>query len=512
MRLVLFLQSSVCVLLLASACTINNVSDSADSGAGSTETGGAGVGGASSGTGGAGGGANVAGASSVASGGSSVTSGSSIGGASPATGGTNSAGGGSGIGGTVAATGGNAAGGNAAGGSAAGGNTGVGGSAATTGGNATGGKAAGGNSGIGGSVAATGGNATGGKAAGGSSGIGGSVAATGGNATGGSSPGGASNVAGSGTLAAALPISTFVFERKQANGNDHLVAMDVESRQQRVITTLAEGSVTGWKIDGVTVSPDRTRIVLASPYGATVADNATGLSTNRLWNLDINGNDFRRITPVFPNTHAGQLGWHIDVRDPAFSPDGQYVVYDYGEGDYSGGYVAPWFVAADGSTLPSLISTSLDCSVNNNGVFNPVTGDLLLEHVVCIGGQKGGYFLYPNAGGAPDFLVNDDGISLSSEPPAFSADGSVFVYTGRTYSDNIQSLYAYSMSNRTVVPLIPGSANTDIINASFSPDDRYMVYCVKAGNLYDLRVMDFSADPPTDTELTSDGVSCDPVF
>jgi Tol biopolymer transport system component len=310
----------------------------------------------------------------------------------------------------------------------------------------------------------------------------------------------------------ALPATTFVFERKVVNDRDHLVAMDFVSLQQRVITTLTEGTVEGYKVDGVTVSPDRTRLVIASLYGPTAADVATGLATNRLWSLDTEGQDFLRLTPVFPNSHAGQTGWRIDVRDPAYSPDGKVIVFDYGEGNFTSGYVAPWVTAADGSTLPSLFDTNLDCSVNGNAAFNPVTGDLLLAHVVCIGGVKGGYYLYPKGGGAPDYLVNEEGVSLSSEPPAFSVDGSIFAYTARTYSDSVQSLYAYIMSERRVVPLVLGAVGRDVVNASFAPDNMHMVYCVKEGDAYNLRLLNLGADPPTDTALTSDGVSCDAVF
>lgn len=346
------------------------------------------------------------------------------------------------------------------------------------------------------------------SSAGGSSFAGSGFSVNGGSSTGGSG--------GQGTevFVNALPDTTFVFERRVGNDYDHLVAMDLVSLEQRVITTLVEqgSSVEGYKLDGVTVSPDRTRIVIASLFGPTAADVATGLATNRLWSLDTSGSDFQRLTPVFPNSHAGQSGWRIDVRDPAYSADGTLIVFDYGEGDFNGGYVAPWVTAADGSTLPSLIDTNLDCSVNGNAAFNPVTGDLLLAHVVCIGGVPGGYYLYPKDGGAPDYLVNEEGVSLSTEPPAFSADGSIFVYAARTYSDNVQSLYAYIMSERRVVPLVLGAVGVDIVNASFAPDNVHMVYCVNQGDAYDLRLLDFSVDPPTDTALTNDGVSCDAVF
>ncbi len=288
--------------------------------------------------------------------------------------------------------------------------------------------------------------------------------------------------------------------------------MDYVSLEQRVITTLAEGSVPGWGIDGVSVSPDRTRIVLASSYGATAQDTATGLATNRLWSLDINGGDFVRLTPVFPNTHPGQTGWSIDVRDPAFSADGQNVVFDYGEGDVQGGYVAPWFVPADGSALPSSIDTNLDCSVNGNAAFNPATGDLLLTHVVCLPGVGAGFYSYPAAGGAPEYLVDEKGVSIASDPPAFSADGSVFVYAARSDSDNIQSLYVYVVSQKQVSPLLLGGNGVDIVNATFAPDNAHMVYCTKAGDAYDLHLIDLGVDPPTDVPLTNDGASCDAVF
>jgi Tol biopolymer transport system component len=323
---------------------------------------------------------------------------------------------------------------------------------------------------------------------------------------------GSGGTSGGGGSVAALPPTTFVFERKVANGNDHLVAMDCVSGEQRVITTLADGSVAGYKIDGATVSPDRTRVVISSLFGPTAEDNATGVATNRLWSLDMSGGDFRRLTPVFPNNHPGASSWGIDVRDPAYSPDGQFVVFDYGEGNGQSGYVAPWIVSSAGGSLPSLFQTGLDCSVNGNAAFNPVTGDMLLMHVVCIGGVKGGYYLYPKQGGAPDYLVNEQGASLSSEPPAFSFDGSVFVYSARAYADNIQSLYAYVMSERKVAPLVLGAQGMDIVNAAFSPDNAHMVYCVRQGDVYNLRVIDLSLNPPTDKALTNDGVSCDAVF
>jgi hypothetical protein len=529
MRQALLVYSQVVLLVVSSACTVANSSGPASDVGKST-------GGRA--TGGTGAAAGNFSAQNGGTAGSSIAAGNAgSAGSSPASADAGSAGSslGSGFGGSAGTTTATANGSTAGlgispgSGNSAGTTPQSGGQNSVSGGPATGGVSAAGNAtSIGGSSAAgrngtsLGGSSAAGRSGtslGGSSSVGGSGASIGGSSSvGGGTPIGGSSSVGSGgaagTVGSAKSLSptVFVFERKVASDRDHLVAMDYMSGEQRVITTLAEGSVAGWSLNGVTVSPDRTRIVIASMYGATAADNATGLATNRLWNLDTEGKDFRRLTPVFPNTHPGQLGWHIDVRDPAYSPDGQFVVFDYGEGDSAGGYVAPWVVAADGNSLPSLFETNLDCSVNNNAAFNPVTGDLLLEHAVCIGAGKVGFYSYPSGGGAPDYLVNDQGMSLSSEPPAFSADGSVFVYSGTTYSDNIMSLYAYIVSERRVVTLIPGGVGIDILNATFSPDNTHMVYCVKQGDAYDLRLVDFGVDPPTDSPLTNDGISCDAVF
>lgn len=233
----------------------------------------------------------------------------------------------------------------------------------------------------------------------------------------------------------------------------------------------------------------------------------TGMATNRIWSMSTDGGDMTRLTPVFS---GGASTTQIDVRNPSFSPDGQRVYFEYGE--YTGSwYVAPWWVPADGSAVPSLVQTDISCTINSNPTFNPVTGDLLLKHTVCLGGVHGGYFLYPKAGGAPVHLVDDQGSDLSTTPPVFTSDGGGFLFTART-SDQIQSLFLYVMDSQQILTLVAGDANTDIVNASISRDVLHVVYCVKQGGSMDLRMLDASVDPATTVALTQDGVSCDPVF
>jgi Tol biopolymer transport system component len=302
-----------------------------------------------------------------------------------------------------------------------------------------------------------------------------------------------------------LPPSTFIFQRKVAADQDHIVAMDYVTGQQRVISTLAEPDAAGWAVDGMAVSPDRSRIVFASLYGPTQQDSLTGKATNRLWSMNTDGGDMLRLTPVFT---GGPDTTKIDVRNPSFSPDGQNVYYEYGE--YTGSwYVAPWWVAADGSAVPSLLQTEPNCTINSNPTFNPVTGDLLLQHTVCLGGVHGGFFLYAKGGGEPVHLVDDQGLDLDF--PVFTADGSGLLFVART-SDQIQSLYMYVFDTQQIVTVVAGTADVGVVNAALSSDLQHLVYCLKQGDSTDLWMLDGTVDPPSTVRLTDDGASCDPVF
>ncbi|MEZ4221913.1 MAG: hypothetical protein R3B13_13355 [Polyangiaceae bacterium] len=348
----------------------------------------------------------------------------------------------------------------------------------------------------------SGGGATGGTAGAGAGGTGGGGGASGGGGVGANGGGGGAGAAGT-----ALPATTFLFERRVDANRDHLIAMDYATGQERIVSTLVQPNSDGWNIDGVAVSPDRTRIVLASPYGPTQQDTLTGIAAQRLWSMNTEGGDMVRLTPVF---EGGVDTTKIDVRNPVFTPDGLNVFYEYGE--YNGGswYVAPWWVGSGGNAVPSLFQTQQSCSINNNPAVNPVTGDLLLKHTVCLPSVKGGYYLYPAAGGTPTQLVDETGSDLRR--PVFSFDGSAFLFTARSSTDQIQSLYLYLLSTQQLALVISGSQGVDVVDGSFAPDNAHIVYCVNQAGSTNLRLFDLSVDPPVDTPLTSDGASCSPVF
>ena len=257
------------------------------------------------------------------------------------------------------------------------------------------------------------------------------------------------------------------------------------------------------------ISRDRTRIVFSSMVGASSADAATMMAAQRIWSMNIDGQDWIRLTPVFKSNGTTSK---IDVRNPSFSPDGQTVVYDYGE--YAGGswYVAPFLVASDGSATPALVPTNLNCSINGYGAYNPVTGDLLLKHSVCVPGSPSGLYLYPKDGSAPIQLVDGNSLELTSERPVFTTDGAGILFTAQPSPGKESSLYIYLMKDQKVVRLLEGEAGIWVVNAAVAPDDRHIVVCLRENGNTNLWLWDVGVDPTTFEPLTQDQISCNPVF
>jgi Tol biopolymer transport system component len=142
---------------------------------------------------------------------------------------------------------------------------------------------------------------------------------------------------------------------------------------------------------------------------------------------------------------------------------------------------------------------------------NPATGEVLITQSVCSSDADAGFFLYPANGGTGKRLTGENGFTFALETPRWSADGSVFVFSGRDGAQ-VQSLYAFSMSTQKVVQLVPGDATRSIRTGAVSADGNAIVYCVREGQADNLHVVDVSVDPPVDTAITNDGASCNPVF
>ncbi len=378
------------------------------------------------------------------------------------------------------------------------------------------------------------GGVNGGTGVGASAGAGGDPGAGGG----GPGPGGGSSAAGNGAAGsgaagngaagaggkqtAPLPVGTLLYVRTVAKGKDVLVARDLTNHTEHIVTDLTGDGGPGWELDSYAISPDRKRIALASLYGPTSADNATGLATRHIWSLAVDGTDFVRLTPVFANTGAGKNTFQISVGEPMWTADGSKVLYGYGEywwenSVFKGG-TRPWAVSSAGGAYPSLVPTPNDCASVLYPSRNPKTGEMLYIHSICIPGQgEEGLYLYPAGGSAtPTKLVGEqtNNIDIYLSPASWLSDGSGFLFLGATQADKPANIAIYDMTKHTVSLAFAPPAGGWFDSVAISPDATKIVYCVRNGDgtVRDLHLIDVSGASAVDTALTTDGKSCDPSF
>lgn len=335
-------------------------------------------------------------------------------------------------------------------------------------------------------------------------------------------PLGDSGAAGEGP---ALPAGTLLYLRAETKGNDLLVARDLESGVERVVTDLKGDGSSGWDIWGYALSPDRRRIAIASLYGPTSEDTATGLATRAIWTLATDGTDFHRLTPTFPNTSGGRSGFQISVSNPMWNADGSRLLFDMGtywtEAATLKGGTLPWSVSASGDAPPTTWPTSQPCSVLRPS-RNPVTGEMLLIHSVCIPGSGAdGLYLYPAEGGSnPQMLVASAHVSGSVdvylETPSWISDGSGFLFVGSTEETNwTPGVFLYDMAEGTTTLVIAPPPDGSIDSVTIAPDGSKLVYTLRKGEeviTYDLHGIDLTASPLTDVAITTDGKSRRPWF
>lgn len=329
---------------------------------------------------------------------------------------------------------------------------------------------------------------------------------------------------GDGGAVGALPPTTFLFVNRTTPDSDVLVAFDVASGESRIVTDLRGDGSAGSRIAGYALSPDRTHIALASLYEPTKEDVDTRLATRRIHTLRVDGSDFRRLTPVYPNTGGGRSGFTIEVSDPVYSNDGSTIFFEYGEYWYENttllGATGLWTVPSAGGALPSLFKSPNPCSYLEASV-DPATGNLTMAHSVCLPGSgPTGIYLYPNQGaGTPELLVGEDSsIQILLRRPHWVADGSgfVFVATRFTVVDDVtqraEGIYAYDVATRQVSPVALANGDDSVLDGTVAPDGSVVVYCLRRGEADDLHVVNLSVTPPTDTAITNDGKSCHPVW
>lgn len=331
-----------------------------------------------------------------------------------------------------------------------------------------------------------------------------------------------------GAAGAALPKGTLLYVRTKKSGNsrvDALIARDLSKNTERVVTDLTGDGSSGWAIGGYSLSPDRRRIAIASLYGPTSADTATGLATRAIWTLAVDGSDFRRLTPTFPKDSQGRSNFQYEVGNPEWSADGARVLYDFGEYWWEGttlkGGSFPWIVSAAGGKAPAPFPTSSDCSVIYPS-RNPVTGEFVFIHSVCVPGQGegDGLYLYPAAGSArPQKLIAsahvDGNVSVFLREVSWFADGSGFLFIGGvTETDWRPSLLLFEKATNKIAMLAAAPAGSVVYGAALAPDASKVVYCLRRDDTSatDLHLIDLTASSLTDVAITTDGRSCDPSF
>lgn len=369
---------------------------------------------------------------------------------------------------------------------------------------------------------------SGGSAGGSSSGTNGTNGSTDGGTSG--TPGGTSGTpggtAGDGPV---LPEGTLLYQRFRRADNRHddsLIARDLATGDERVVTDLTGDGSDGWDIWGYSLSPDRRRIALASLYGPTAEDNETGLATRRIWTLAVDGTDFRRLTPTFPNDSEGRSSYAHEIGSPEWSSDGSFVVFNWGTYWYEGttlkGGSFPWTVSAAGDAPPSSFPTPTDCGQVIYPSRNPVTGDFLFVRQICIPGQGegAGVYLYPATGSTtPTKIVGsahvDGSIDVFSAKPAWFPDGSGFAFVGGLAETEWRpSLLAYDAQTGNVSLVVAAPEGYSVDSVTIAPDFSKAVYCLRHGadNTSNLHLLDLTATPPTDTAITTDGASYAPSF
>lgn len=307
-------------------------------------------------------------------------------------------------------------------------------------------------------------------------------------------------------LAEPLSATTFAYVRHVANDHDELVAHDLATGAERTITDLREGD-TYHDIAGFSISPDRRSVVLATSYGAEQADLFT--VARRVFKLGVDGKGFVRLTPTFKNNGGGSPSYFIDVRDPVFSKDGATVYYTFGESNRGFGGTRTWSVSAAGGSLPSLIDSNASCSDIGQASVG-ANGALLLVQSTCQNEADEGFFAYP-ATGEP-VKVHGTGSSNTVSPVGWAPDGSGFL-VALSDQNSVGSLHFFTGETQNMQLLVPGTRDVSFVRGAAMTADGKIVYCVRAGNgATDLRLLDGTVTPATDTALTTDGKSCDPRY
>lgn len=356
-----------------------------------------------------------------------------------------------------------------------------------------------------------------------------------------SSDGGMGVDDGDGADVTALPTTAFVFVRTVREDVDHIVAFDTATGEETLITELDDDGNSGTDVDGLAVSPDRKWIAFTAIFRPTQEDADTNLPAQILWVVSVDGQIFRRLSATIQNPHTQTCStdfdcqtttghcnsfrnrceprnFSMDVRDPAWSADGQNVLVNLGMvwfDDQLAGGVTIARVSIEGSHFLPLASDAL-CQVVSDAVVRPETGDILEQHSVCLGGANDGLFLRDIQTDTVDELIAAGGTIGDIDvlrPAWIDRDNLIFasyrnwdVDGNGTIDSSGVGLLHVNVATQQIVRQVPPLAGIRFSGVAAAPAGNALAMCLtrdQGGS--DIFVLtDDEARP-----VTSDGKSCE---
>ena len=384
-------------------------------------------------------------------------------------------------------------------------------------------------------------------------GRGGNDGGTGGGSGGSGGAGGAGG-AGGGAAAGPLNATTFAFEKRVRPGVSHLYTLDLATGQPRLLTTLDDVADAGTKVSGLAVSPDRRAVAFTSFFRPSSADLATGLATEILWLVGTDGQTFTRVTATTPdpnttpctsdaqcttigvcNLSVGRCrprNFSIHLSNPAFSPDGQTLYLDVGQYWTTGTTLEGGARLARvpvGGGAPTQAGGAA-CQIMAHPAPRPNGARVSGVQAVCVNASDEGLFDYDTAfNGATRLVLSDPllaaagSLDVQLARPQWLSDGSGLLFLARAeWQDNsgttfaARGLFAFDPGTsqvRVVYP--PLDVTKDLAAFAVDAQGKWLVLCVHDASTsrQDLYKLDLSANPVgAPVQLTTDGVSCAPVF